>query len=167
VVLPDAGYDHDQRQAVSMDGGMVNIGEEGWRELKVGAVFDLALRRERNPRTQALDEMAQAENIHYPAVLGSKETFPPALGALAVEHQLPTARERAVVADSVLWIGNVAEDICPDGRQIVDGSPACHHLAEAAQARYPDDEKSRQRWFNLLKDWLYLGQIQTIIHSLS
>jgi len=165
VVLPDARYDHDQRKAVSMDGGMVNIREEGWRELKVGAVFDVELRLERNPRTQALDEMAHAETIHYTAVLGSQETLTPALWALAVEQQLPTAKERAVVADGGRWIWNVAEDICPDGRQIVDWSHACQHLAEAAQARYPDDEKSRQRWFHQLKDWLYLGQIQAIIHS--
>jgi hypothetical protein len=44
VVLPDGQYDHDQRKGVSMDGGMVNIRDEGWRELKVGAVFDVKWR---------------------------------------------------------------------------------------------------------------------------
>ena len=36
IQLPDARHDHDQRKGVSMDGGMVNIRGEGWRELKVG-----------------------------------------------------------------------------------------------------------------------------------
>lgn len=79
VILPDAHHDHNQRKAISMDGGMVNIRGEGWRELKVGAVFDVELRLERNPQTQQLDEMAHGVNVHYMAVLGSKEQFTPAL----------------------------------------------------------------------------------------
>ena len=41
-----------------MDGGMVNIRDEGWRELKMGAVFDVETRLERSPQTQELDAMA-------------------------------------------------------------------------------------------------------------
>ena len=31
IQLPDEKHDHDQRKGVSMDGGMVNIRDEGWR----------------------------------------------------------------------------------------------------------------------------------------
>jgi hypothetical protein len=55
VQLPDAKHDHDQRKGVSMDGGMVNIRGEGWREMKVGTVFDVDLRLERNPQTGELE----------------------------------------------------------------------------------------------------------------
>lgn len=54
VVLPDVRYDHDRRKGLSADGGMVNIRGDGWRELKVGATFDVEIRLERNPHTQAL-----------------------------------------------------------------------------------------------------------------
>ena len=40
VVLPSPGPDHQQRKCVSMDGGMVNIRNEGWKEFKVGAVYE-------------------------------------------------------------------------------------------------------------------------------
>lgn len=168
VVLPDARYDHPQRKAVSLDGGMVNIRGEGWRELKVGAVFDLETRLERNPQTQALEAMAHGVNLHYTAVLGSKADFTPALWALAVEHDLPTAQERAVVADGAAWVWNVAEDICPDGCQIVDWFHAVQHLAEAANALYPDerDTKKRQHWLKTYKDHLYMGRIHKIIAAL-
>lgn len=168
VVLPDALFDHDQRKAVSLDGGMVNLRGDGWRELKVGAVFDVETRLERNPQTQQLDEMAHGVNVHYTAVLGSKDDFTPALWALAVEHDVPTARERAVIADGALWIWTVAEDVCPDGRQIVDWFHAVHHLAEAAAALYPDENDSakRARWLTLHKAHLYLGRIHTIIAAL-
>jgi hypothetical protein len=168
VILPDVKYDHDQRKGLSMDGGMVNIRGEGWRELKVGAVFDVQTRLERNPQTQQLDEMAHGVNVHYTAVLGSKDTFAPALWALAVQHQLPTARERAVIGDGAAWVWNVAEDVCPDGRQIVDWFHAVQHLAESANALYPDekDDNKRQRWLKTYKDHLYMGRIHKIIAAL-
>lgn len=165
VILADRMHDHDQRKALSMDGGMVNIRGEGWRELKVGAVFDVETRLERNPQTQQLDEMAHGVNVHYTAVLGCKDEFTPALWALAVEHDLPTAKERAVVGDGALWIWNVAEDVCPDGRQIVDWFHACQHLAEASQALYPDDKDSPKRasWLKTYQDHLYMGRIHRIM----
>jgi hypothetical protein len=168
IRLPDAKHDHDQRKGLSMDGGMVNIREVGWRELKVGTVFDVQLRLERNPQTHDLDEMAHGVNIHYTAVLGTKDEFTPALWALAVQHDLPIARKRSVVADGALWIWDVAEDVCPDGQQVVDWYHASEHLHKAALALYPNeaDLAKRQRWFKTYKEHLYLGRIETIISVL-
>lgn len=165
IQLPDAEHDHDQRKGISMDGGMIHIRDEGWREVKVGTVFDVDLRLERNPQTHELDEMAHGVNVHYTAILGSKEDFKPALWALAVQHDLPTARNRSVVADGALWIWDVAEDICPDGQQVVDWYHAVEHLHKCALALYPDDldKQKRQRWFKKYKHQLYLGNIDTLI----
>ena len=169
VQLPDAKYDHEQRKGMSMDGGMVNIRGEGWRELKVGTVFDVEKRLERNPQTGELDEMAHGVNIGYTAVLGSKADFSPALWALAVQHELATARKCSVVADGALWIWDVAEDVCPDGQQVVDWFHAVEHLAQAANALYPDekDAKKRQLWLKTYKDHLYMGRIHKIIAILN
>lgn len=41
VVLPAAGQDHSRPKGLSMDGGMVNIRGEGWKEFKVGTVYDI------------------------------------------------------------------------------------------------------------------------------
>lgn len=165
IQLPDPKHDHDQRKGVSMDGGMVNIRDDGWRELKVGTVFDVETRLERNPQTRELDEMAHGVNVGYTAVLGSKDAFKPALWALAVQHDLPTARNRSVVADGALWIWDVVEDVCPDGQQVVDWFHAVEHLHKAASALYPDDQdaQKRQRWFKTYKHHLYIGHIDTII----
>lgn len=168
IQFPDARHDHHQRKALSMDGGMVNIRGDGWRELKVGAVFDVESRLQRNPQTQELDEMAHGVHVHYTAVLGSKDTFKPALWALAVQHELPTAHNRSVVADGALWIWDVAEDVCPDGEQVVDWFHAVEHLSEAAHALYPNvaDAQQRQRWFKTHKEHLYMGRIHNIIAAL-
>lgn len=169
IQFPDVQHDHNQRKAVSMDGGMVNIREEGWRELKVGAVFDVESRLQRNPQTRELEPMAHGVNVHYTAILGSKESFRPALWALAVQHELPTARDRSVVADGALWIWDVAEDICPDGQQVVDWFHAVEHLSEAAHALYPnpDDTAKCNRWLKIYKDHLYRGRIHAIITTLN
>ena len=165
IQLPDAKHDHDQRKGVSIDGGMVNIRNEGWREVKVGTVFDVEVRLERNPHTHELDEMAHGVNVHYTAVLGTKDDFTPALWALAVQQDLATARNRSVVADGALWIWDVAEDVCPDGRQVVDWYHAVEHLHKTASALYPNDKDTpkRQRWFKTYKDHLYMGRIEKII----
>jgi hypothetical protein len=153
LVLPDMHHDHAEPKMVSMDGGFVNIRTQGWRELKVGTVADIAIRLQRNPKTHELDEMAQGVNVHYTAVLGSKDAFTPALWTLAVEQEVPTARNRASVGDGAAWVWAVAEDVCPDGRQIVDCFHAVEHLAQAASAVYPDekDEKKRKRWLKISK----------------
>ena len=168
IQLPDATHDHDQRKAVSMDGGMVHIRHEGWREIKVGTVFDVEHRLERNPQTREWDELAQGVNVHYTAILGTKDDFKPALWALAVQQDLPTARQRSVVADGALWIWDVAEDICPDGQQVVDWYHATEHLYKAAITLYPHDSDlpKRQRWVKKYKDHLYMGRIEKIISVL-
>lgn len=168
IQLPDARHDHDQQKGVSLDGGMVNIRDQGWRELKVGAVFDVEKRLERNPQTHELEPMAHGVNVHYTAVLGSKDAFKPALWALAVQQELPTARNRSVVADGALWIWDVAEDICPDGTQVVDWFHAVEHLSEAAHALYPHEKDSnkRKRWLKIHKDHLYMGRIHKITDAL-
>jgi hypothetical protein len=104
-VLPAALFDHHQPKAVSLDGGMVNLRRDGWRELKGGAGFDLDTRLEPNPQTQPLDQLAHGVNVHDTAVLGSKDDFTPALWSLAVEPDGLTAPEPAVMGDGRCGFG--------------------------------------------------------------
>jgi hypothetical protein len=168
VVLPEMRYDHDQRKGVSLDGGMVNIRGEGWREMKVGAVFDIQQAAEDPARSRQVEQMSCTENVHYTAVLGSSEAFTPALWALAVTQDVPTAKDRVVVGDGALWVWNVAEDVCPDAWQIVDWFHAVQHLVQAANTLYPQekDAKARTQWLNTYKDHLYMGHVDKIIATL-
>jgi hypothetical protein len=91
------------------------------------------------------------------------------LWQLAVQPQLPTARYRSTVADGALWIWDVAEDVCPDGTQVVDWFHAVQHLSDGADALYPNpgDMEKRQRWLKTYKDHLYMGRIHKIIACLN
>jgi len=160
VVLP--GYDLDVRKGVSLDGGMVHIRGEGWKEIKVGTVFDVELRLERDPETQELVEQPHGVNMTYTAVLGSVEQFAPALWLLAVDHQVPQAFHSSVTADGAEWIWNLAADYFPDSVQIVDWYHACQHLVQAAAALFPDDEDKAKSWFKQRCHDLYRGDIHKI-----
>ena len=162
VKLPPPGCDHDRQKGVSMDGGMVHIRSEGWKEFKVGTVFDVELRMERDPRTHELVERPHAVDMAYTAVLGSADAFSPMLWALAWHHAVPTAADSSVTADGAEWIWRLVADLFPDSVQIVDWYHACQHLAEAAKALHPDNEQSAQRWYRRRCKDLYKGEIHKI-----
>jgi hypothetical protein len=162
VVLPGPHADHPRRKGVSLDGGMVNIRGEGWKEVKVGAVYDVEQRLERDPVTRELVEQPHGVNLAYTAVLGGVEQFAPALWALAVHCAVPQAAGSSVTADGAEWIWNLVADYFPDSVQIVDWYHACQHLAGAASALYPQDAQAAQRWYQHRRDDLFKGSIHMI-----
>jgi hypothetical protein len=166
TVVPPAALDHAQPKGISMDGGMVNIRGEGWKEFKVGTVFDVELRWERDKRTAEFVERAHGVNMAYTAVLGSVDRFAPALWALAVQHDVPTARDSSVSADGADWIWNLVADLFPDSVQVVDWYHALQHLSDAAKALFPDDETKARRWFETATDDLFQGNVFKIIQFL-
>ena len=158
--------DHEEQQGVSMDGGMVNIRDEGWKEFKVGATYDVEPRVLLDPITQDPVEHTRAQNIRYTAVLGSVDEFRPAMWTLAWEQNLFNATQSSVTADGAEWIWNLTGDFFPDSTQIVDWYHACEHLAAAGHALYPDDPEKAHRWFNNQRTKLWLGHAESIAQHL-
>jgi len=166
VLLPPPGQDHPRPIGISMDGGMVNIRNEGWKEIKVGAVFDVIEGKGEDPITGERVTHAIGANVEYAAVLGSVKNFGPAFWRLAVEREVPQAAKTSVTADGAEWIWNVAADYFPDSEQIVDWYHACEHLSEAASALYPEEEDKSKRWFKAQQTNLFLGNIHAITDPL-
>jgi len=157
-----AWADHERVKGVSLDGGMVNIRQQGWKEMKVGAIYDVGLRLEYDKRTDEYAEFAHADNLAYTAVLGDVAAFAPALWALAVQEHVPTAHTSSVTSDGADWIWNLADDLFPDSCQIVDYFHALQHLALAAAALFPDQPAQAERWYADRQDDLFLGHIAAI-----
>jgi hypothetical protein len=166
VVLAEAHHDHAQVKGISMDGGMVHLRDEGWKEMKVGAVYDVALRWQRDARTAEWVEQAQAVNLSYMAVLGDVQAFAPALWQIAVQRQVPQAADSSVTADGAEWIWSVATDYFPDSTQIVDWYHARQHLWAAAHALFPDHPDRAQGWASHQSQALFLGALDQIIDPL-
>ena len=165
TVLPPAGLDHRQPKGISMDGGKVHLREEGWKEVKVGVVFDVEQRLERDPITREEVEQAHGVNMAYSAVIGSVDEFAPALWALAVEHDVPQSANSTVVADGADWIWNLVPQYFPDSVQVVDWFHACEHLGKAAAdvtAVAADATSACERWFKQWRNDLFKGNLHKI-----
>jgi hypothetical protein len=164
--LASAEQDHDQRKGMSLDGGMVHLRGEGWKEFKAGTVFDVAVGEVMDPTLGDVVEQVQAVKLAYVAVLGSAEQFAPAFWALAVAHDVPQASESSVAADGAEWIWNLVADYFPDSVQIVDWYHAVQHLAQAAHALFPDHPDQAHNWFEQHKTSLFRGEIWKITQVL-
>lgn len=160
--LQAANFDHQQPKGISMDGGAINIRTEGWKEMKVGAVYDVEQRLARDERTAEWTEQAHAVNLAYTAVLGDVNAFAPALWQLASAQAVPNAAHSSVTADGAEWIWNVAADYFPDSTQIVDWFHAKQHLSDAAQALFPDNSHAAATWLAQRTDDLFAGNIHCI-----
>jgi hypothetical protein len=153
-------YDPFMTRCVCLDGGMVCLLGEGWKELKVGLVGGVEADGASNPPAVRLKDM------EYCAVIGDVKTFEPALWALAVKQDVPYAGRLAVVADGAAWIWRLVVDLFPVCSQIVDYYHAQQQLAQASHKLYPDDDVAAQAWFKSRRDALYRGEIFKIIADL-
>jgi hypothetical protein len=151
-------YQPQQRRSVSMDGGMVNIKKEGWKELKVGVIGTL-----RPPWQVEEKDTVRSRDLHYTAVLGNHEQFAGALWQLAVDQAVPYAGHVAVTADGAPWIWRLTEDLFPCSTQIIDWYHASQHLNSLAQARFPADSAQALNWFKTLKRHLWSGECWQVI----
>ena len=92
------------RMGTAMDGTMVHIRTEGWKELKVGCVFDIALRRQFDPHTQEEIELGSAVHNSYVAHLGGPEAFGRKLWAEARQRLWMHAEDHLTLGDGAAWI---------------------------------------------------------------
>jgi hypothetical protein len=148
---------------LSMDGGLVNIEGEGWKELKVGLVgtviADEPVSRDEAP-------IVHTTAAHYCAVLGDVVTFAPVLLDLARRTGFEQAAHSCITADGAAWIWNLADAHFPDSVQIVDYYHARQHLALAAQALCPDHAARANAWFHAHTDDLFDGNLQPMVTEL-
>ena len=86
-----------------IDGAMVHIREEGWKEFKVGAVYAIAERPTRDPLTGEWAKIACAVDNSYVAHLGDAQEFGPFLWSEAQARGWEDARETQTIGDGAHW----------------------------------------------------------------
>jgi len=78
---------------VAMDAAKIFIWNEGWKDLKAGGVFEIALRPERDPESGETVECAHAVANSYVGYVGGPEKFGGLRWAAACRRGLPQARD--------------------------------------------------------------------------
>ncbi len=152
----------DQRMGVAMDGLMVHVRGESWKELKAGAVFEIEVRLGKDAHTREPIQMAHAVRNSYVAHLGGPDAFGEMVFAEARRRGWERAQDTQVVADGAAWIWNQADLHFGASRQLVDWYHAAQHLANAARVFKGEGTPAFQLWFNSRETALYQGHAARI-----
>ena len=80
--------------------------DEGWKEMKLGAVFELAQRPGRDVRTGERGPAAHAVNVSYAAHLGGPDVFGELVFTEARRRGWEQAQDTQVIGDGAVWIWN-------------------------------------------------------------
>lgn len=154
----------DVAKGMSLDGGMVHIRDEGWKEFKVGTIFEVIPVPQETTNEPVLG--VRCQSMRYVAVLGDTETFAPQMWALALRAGALSAPRLSTTADGAAWIWRWVADYFPHEVEIVDWYHALTHLKAAAHALYPDDQPRALDWFEQRQDDLFEGRVDRIIQTL-
>jgi hypothetical protein len=159
---PSRAEKTDQRMGVAMDGTIIYIRQEGFKELKVGAVFEVAVRPTKDPTTKELLELAHAINNTYVAYLGGPEALGELLWTEARRRGWEQAQDTEALGDGAVWIWNQASLHFGDSRQLIDWYHAKEHLTDAAKLLKGEGTPALERWLNSRETLLYQGHADRI-----
>jgi Uncharacterised protein family (UPF0236) len=126
-----------ERMGEAMDGAKMYVLGEGWKEFKVGCLFEIVERPTIVKGTLEWEVLGHAVHNTYVAHLGGPE----------------------VLGDGATWIWNLADEHFYDSLRGVDWYHGTEHLAHAAESLYGEDSSPvKQRWLNEHKQVLFEGQ---------
>lgn len=158
--------EEDKRMGVAMDGGMIHIREEGWKEVKIGCVFEVGQEMIVDKETKEEVQVGCAVNNSYVAHLGKPEPFGGKVWAEARRRGWTSAADTQVIGDGALWIWNLVAEHFYDSQQVVDWYHAKQHLAHAAELLHGEGTPAMRRWLKEEETSLFQGRANTIAHRL-
>jgi hypothetical protein len=148
---------------VSLDGIQAHLAPDGWKELCIGAVYQV---RPCRPTLERRADAVQAEAISYIAELGSRrEAFGWQLYAEALRRGAD-AGEVVVVGDGAHWLWELAELHFPQATQILDWFHATEYIWSAATAIWGEAHPERQPWADGQLRALWEGQVGAVLLAL-
>jgi hypothetical protein len=156
-----------QRMGVALDGAILNIRKEGWKEVKIGCLFEIAVLPSQDKGSGEWVDLAHAAKNSYVAHLGGPDTLGEMAWSEAQRRGWEQAQETQVLGDGAPWIWNQAALHFPDSYQVVDWYHAKQHLSEAARLLKGDGTSAYRRWLNSRTTWLYQGQAEQIANELA
>lgn len=151
-----------ERLAVALDGSMVHIRGEGWKELKVGCIGQVAVHPTRDKATGDLVPLAHTINQTYVAHLGGPDVFGQQLWAEAHRRHWSQAAETVALGDGAPWIWNLVGHHFYDSQQVVDWYHAKQHLAQAANLIAGEGTPAAARWLTEQETCLFEGQAAAV-----
>ncbi len=143
----------DVPRQLSLDGSLVHLREEGWREVKVLAIGD----------RQAGDK--PLTGLTYVATLGTAEQFGDEIVGELGRRGIPRATDLVSVNDGAVWIQELLDLHCPQAERVLDFAHAAGYLADAAKATWTDPA-TVEAWFTAQRHELLTGDPDQVLATL-
>ena len=156
----------DVRLGAAMDGAMVYIRGEEWKELKVGCLYEVEAEPSLDKETGDWIEVGHARKTSYVSHLGGPEEFGKKMWTEAKRRDWLHALDTQVVGDAATWIWNLVQTYLYDARQVVDWYHATEHLALAAQLAFGENSPEALRWFKQQETPLFQGHADPVAQSI-
>jgi hypothetical protein len=160
--LPAVRVPGAPRMYISMDGLLVHLHDEGWKEVKLAAVYTTTSRRS---RTQPDQQDVHAVAHSFVTDLAEAASFGARVWAEAAQRGVLEAREVVVVGDGAHWIWNLADEYFPGAVQILDWYHATEYLWTAAEAIYGAGSELAKRWVAEQERRLWEGKVAEVLTS--
>lgn len=143
---PALELDADDRVYAQVDGSMVFVRQEGWKETKLGRCFVESSCVNMSEKRQ---EVRQSE---YIAHLGSHLDFEQKMELLVDKYE-PFGSKLIFISDGAPWIANWIKANYPEATVILDFFHACEYLSEFIEAYFGKiyHKQYYQQWAEQLK----------------
>jgi hypothetical protein len=146
-------------KGVGIDGVIINIRNEGYKELKVGCVFDV---ERPQPGADGEEEFAHAVNISYVGYLGGPKAFGNVIWAEASRRKWARALDTIALGDGAPWIWNVVQEHFGTSLQAIDYYHAMEHLYHVSHLVYGQGTPKAKRHGKYMENWLYQGHARSV-----
>lgn len=148
--------------AISMDGAMVNIRDEGWKEVKTVSIS--AVEKVTNPETGEAE--VRLSKHSYRAGLWEAKDFATQQWAEGCRRGLERAKEIVSINDGAIWIWLIVQMCWAPCVEILDWWHALEKLWEAARALFADDQEARKQWMETQKSQLWHSQLRQVFRAI-
>lgn len=163
---PSRAVVRDQRMGAALDGAILFVRGEGWKEVKLGVAFDIAVAPTYDPQSGEWRALAHAVHNSYVAHLGGPDVVGELLWSEARRRGWEQAQDTQVLGDGASWIWNQASLHFGASHQTVDWYHAKQHLTEAARLLKPEGGVALTRWLNSRETLLFQGHAVRIADEL-
>ena len=148
--------------AHSMDGAMVNIRGEGWKEVKTVSIS--AVEGVRDEQTGEIE--IHLEKHSYRSGLWDAKTFAKHQWAEGCRRGLERAKQVVSVNDGAAWIWLIVQMCWAPCVEVLDWWHLVEKLWEAASVLFGNDQASSKTWVETLKSHLWHGRRRQVIHAI-
>lgn len=157
--------------SVSIDGGMILIREEGYREVKVVSVSEVEERKEevlaeegdRSAEKRGREVKIKLRRHSYRAVLGDKAAFELAFKGELGRRRVGLAEKITTVNDGAEWIWDLVGKHLPEKCvEVLDWPHVLENLAKAAHAGLGEESPEARRWLEQREEELWAGRLMQV-----